>query len=309
MKWTREDELRLAQQVIADERDVLLGRYRRVKNADDIEAYVKSLRLKLGDSRYVVFLEAMNDFRIRRINRAGSISRMRQVLKEHPDLMDGFMELLPDEYGATTNFLSNSKELLVRTEDDSVYRTFLKILNNYCFESKAKSEVYREMASMSFFRDHPDMLAELKVFFKVDLLKEGRKKYRKILFSCEDDMFELDMLLESFKQTVNCVEELLEKFNDGTIDPDDPIRLEDHFSSRNLSCVRYIYGKSGPEVDGLMQTNAIHALPVILMRLKQKQEEGTRFRAECNKVWAEIFAKYHRKTLGYFKTDLLNEKE
>ncbi|KAJ4951658.1 hypothetical protein NE237_028490 [Protea cynaroides] len=301
MEWTREDELQLVQQVIADERDVLLGRYRRVKNANDIEAYVKSLRLKLGDSRYVVFLEAMNDFRIRRFNRAGIISRMRQVLKEHPDLMDGFMELLPDEYGPTTNFLSNSKELLVRTEDDSVYRTFLTILNNYCLESKSKSEVYRELASMSFFRDHPDMLAELKVFFKVDLLKKERKKYRKILFSCEDDMFELDMLLESFKQTVNCVEELLEKFNDGTIDPHDPIRLEDHFSSRNLSCVRYIYGKSGLEVIGLMQTNAIQALPVILMRLKQKQEEATRFRAECNKVWAESFAKYHRKTLGYFQ--------
>ncbi|KAJ4953554.1 hypothetical protein NE237_030386 [Protea cynaroides] len=297
MKRIREDE---AQLDTTDEGALFLDRHQRGKFANDVEAYFKSDRLKLKD-RYLVFVEAMNDFRIERINLTGLISRMRQVLKEHADLMDGFMALLPVEYGAATNFLSNSKELLVHTEDDSVYRTFLMILNEYCFENKNNTEVYREMASMSFFRDHPDLLVELKVIFKVDPLKEEREKYREILFSCEDDMFELDMLLESFKQTVNRVEELLKKFNDGTIDPDDPIRLEDHFSRRNLSCVRYVYGKSGREVIGMMQTNAIHALPVILMRLKQKQEEATRFRAEFNKVWAGIFAKYHRKSLGYFQ--------
>ncbi|KAJ4956413.1 hypothetical protein NE237_013196 [Protea cynaroides] len=260
MKRIREDEAQLG---IAH-KGALLDRHQRGKIANDIEAYVKSLHLKLGDNRHLVFLEAMNDFRIHRINFAGLISRMRQLLKEDTGLMEGFMALLPDEY----------RERLVHTKDDSMYRTFLMILDKYCFEneSKSNSDVYREMASMSFFRDHPDLLEEFKVLFKtkVDPLEKERKNYRIILFSCEDDMFELDMLLESFKQTVNCVEELLEKFNDVTIDLDDPIHLEDHFSSRNLSCIRYNYGMSGLEVISMMQMNAIHVLQVILMRLKQK---------------------------------------
>lgn len=55
----------------------------------------------------------------------------------------------------------------------------------------------------------------------------------------------------------------------------------------------------------ILRKNPAVALPVISARLKQKQEEWTKCRTDFNKVWAEIYAKNHYKSLDhrsfYFK--------
>ncbi|KAL6969502.1 hypothetical protein U1Q18_029214 [Sarracenia purpurea var. burkii] len=55
----------------------------------------------------------------------------------------------------------------------------------------------------------------------------------------------------------------------------------------------------------VLRKNATLALPVILTRLKQKQEEWARCRYDFNKVWSEIYAKNYHKSLDhrsfYFK--------
>ncbi|XP_010936783.1 paired amphipathic helix protein Sin3-like 4 [Elaeis guineensis] len=132
-----------------------------------------------------------------------------------------------------------------------------------------------------------------------------KNQYEESLFRCEDDRFELDMLLESVNVTTKRVEELLEKIQDNTIKPESPIRIEDHFTSLNLRCIERLYGDHGLDVMDVLRKNASLALPVILTRLKQKQEEWSRCRADFNKVWAEIYAKNYHKSLDhrsfYFK--------
>ncbi|XP_010272120.1 PREDICTED: paired amphipathic helix protein Sin3-like 4 isoform X1 [Nelumbo nucifera] len=132
-----------------------------------------------------------------------------------------------------------------------------------------------------------------------------KNQYEESLFRCEDDRFELDMLLESVNATTKRVEELLDKINDNTIRQDTPIRIEDYFTALNLRCIERLYGDHGLDVMDVLRKNAPLALPVILTRLKQKQEEWTRCRADFNKVWAEIYAKNYHKSLDhrsfYFK--------
>jgi len=73
----------------------------------------------------------------------------------------------------------------------------------------------------------------------------------------------------------------------------------------NLRCIERLYGDHGLDVMEVLKKNASLALPVILTRLKQKQEEWARCRADFNKVWAEIYAKNYHKSLDhrsfYFK--------
>ncbi|KAK7386922.1 hypothetical protein VNO78_27297 [Psophocarpus tetragonolobus] len=137
-----------------------------------------------------------------------------------------------------------------------------------------------------------------------------KNQYEESLFRCEDDRFELDMLLESVNVATKRVEELLEKINANII-RDSPIRIEDHLTghvrsiSLNLRCIERLYGDHGLDVMDVLKKNASLALPVILTRLKQKQEEWARCRADFNKVWAEIYAKNYHKSLDhrsfYFK--------
>ncbi|WOK93445.1 paired amphipathic helix protein Sin3-like 4 isoform X2 [Canna indica] len=131
-----------------------------------------------------------------------------------------------------------------------------------------------------------------------------KNQYEESLFRCEDDRFELDMLLESVNATTKRVEELLEIMQD-PVKSENPIRIEDHLTSLNLRCIERLYGDHGLDVMDVLRKNASLALPVILTRLKQKQEEWSRCRTDFNKVWAEIYAKNYHKSLDhrsfYFK--------
>ncbi|OMO52741.1 Paired amphipathic helix [Corchorus olitorius] len=130
-----------------------------------------------------------------------------------------------------------------------------------------------------------------------------RNQYEESLFKCEDDRFELDMLLESVSSTAERAEGLLKSINENKVDS--PVRIEDHFTALNIRCIERLYGDHGLDVMEILRKNPALALPVILTRLKQKQEEWTKCRADFNKVWAEIYAKNHYKSLDhrsfYFK--------
>ncbi|XP_073300391.1 paired amphipathic helix protein Sin3-like 4 isoform X2 [Primulina huaijiensis] len=132
-----------------------------------------------------------------------------------------------------------------------------------------------------------------------------KNQYEESLFRCEDDRFELDMLLESVNATTKHVEELLDSINVNTSMTDSSFRVEDHLTALNLRCIERLYGDHGLDVMDVLRKNALLSLPVILTRLKQKQEEWARCRSEFNKVWAEIYAKNYHKSLDhrsfYFK--------
>ncbi|KAE9449196.1 hypothetical protein C3L33_18906, partial [Rhododendron williamsianum] len=126
-----------------------------------------------------------------------------------------------------------------------------------------------------------------------------RNQYEESLFRCEDDRFELDMLLECVSSAAKRVEELLNRLNDNSISSDSPIRFEDHFTALNLRCIERLYGDHGLDVMDILRKNSSVALPVILTRLKQKEEEWNKCRSDFNKVWAEIYAKNHYKSLDH----------
>ncbi|XP_073125861.1 paired amphipathic helix protein Sin3-like 2 isoform X2 [Henckelia pumila] len=132
-----------------------------------------------------------------------------------------------------------------------------------------------------------------------------RNQYEETLFRCEDDRFELDMLLESVSSTAKRAEDLLNSINNNSIGSDSRIIVEDYFTVLNLRCIERLYGEHGLDVMDILRKNAALALPVILTRLKQKQEEWTRCQLDFDKVWAEIYSKNHYKSLDhqcfYFK--------
>ncbi|KAF8110006.1 hypothetical protein N665_0088s0024 [Sinapis alba] len=132
-----------------------------------------------------------------------------------------------------------------------------------------------------------------------------KNQYEESLFRCEDDRYEMDMLLGSVSSAIKHVEILLEKINNNTISTDTTICIEKHLSAMNLRCIERLYGDNGLDVMDLLKKNMHSALPVILTRLKQKQEEWARCHSDFQKVWAEVYAKNHHKSLDhrsfYFK--------
>ncbi|XP_019452911.1 PREDICTED: paired amphipathic helix protein Sin3-like 2 isoform X4 [Lupinus angustifolius] len=132
-----------------------------------------------------------------------------------------------------------------------------------------------------------------------------RNQYEESLFRCEDDRFELDMLLESVISAAKQAEELYNNITENKINKENLSCIEDHFTVLNLRSIERLYGDHGLDVIEILRKNPNHSLPVIITRLKQRQEEWSRCRSDFNKVWAEIYAKNHYKSLDhrsfYFK--------
>nr|GEY23408.1 paired amphipathic helix protein Sin3-like 2 isoform X3 [Tanacetum cinerariifolium] len=80
------------------------------------------------------------------------------------------------------------------------------------------------------------------------------------------------MLLESVNSALKRVEELLNGINNRSVSSEGSIRVEDHFSDHGL------------EVMETLRKSPSTALPVILIRMKQKQEEWINCREDFNKT-------------------------
>ncbi|CAD6273401.1 unnamed protein product [Miscanthus lutarioriparius] len=132
-----------------------------------------------------------------------------------------------------------------------------------------------------------------------------KNQYEESLFRCEDDRFELDMLLESVTVAIKRIEKLVERMEGNSLKPDSSIHLDEHLTTLNMRCIERLYGDHGLDVVDVLQKNIGVTLPVILTRLKQKQEEWSRCQSDFNKVWAEVYSKNYHKSLDhhsfYFK--------
>lgn len=66
-----------------------------------------------------------------------------------------------------------------------------------------------------------------------------------------------------------------------------------------------LYGDHCLDVMETLRRNPSVALPVMLTRIKQKQEEWSNCKSDFNKVWTDVYAKNHYKSLDhrsfYFK--------
>ena len=63
----------------------------------------------------------------------------------------------------------------------------------------------------------------------------------------------------------------------------------------HLRCIERIYGDHGLHVLDLLRENPTLALPVVLPRLQQKQDEWSVCRPEMNKGWTAVYEKsYHK---------------
>ncbi|CAI5740090.1 unnamed protein product [Peronospora farinosa] len=141
-----------------------------------------------------------------------------------------------------------------------------------------------------------------------------KNQYEEALFKCEDERFEIDMVIEANASTISILEPLaLEievlKTNKESGGEDDQLWNyvvdKGTFRVTHLNAITRIYGDAGTQILELLRQYPAGAIPVILKRLKQKDEEWRRAREDLNRQWKEVNEKNYHKSLDhssfYFK--------
>uniref|UniRef100_A0A7S2SFF8 Histone deacetylase interacting domain-containing protein n=1 Tax=Mucochytrium quahogii TaxID=96639 RepID=A0A7S2SFF8_9STRA len=137
-----------------------------------------------------------------------------------------------------------------------------------------------------------------------------RNQYEEALFKCEDDRYEIDMVIDSNKAAIRALEPLAQEVEALSLKNGSNFKFRYRLEKRTLSVIHLkaiarIYGDHGTEILELLRRNPAAAIPVILKRLKEKDDEWCRDRQELNKGWKDQMEKNYAKSLDhrsfYFK--------
>uniref|UniRef100_A0A665TIX6 Paired amphipathic helix protein Sin3b n=1 Tax=Echeneis naucrates TaxID=173247 RepID=A0A665TIX6_ECHNA len=127
--------------------------------------------------------------------------------------------------------------------------------------------------------------------------------YEEQLHRCEDERFELDVVLETNLATIRVLESVQKKLSRLSPEDQDRFRLDDCLGGTSeviqRRAVYRIYGDKAPEIiEGLKRSPAT-AVPVVLKRLKAKEEEWREAQQGFNKIWREQYEKAYLKSLDH----------
>uniref|UniRef100_A0A672HW34 Paired amphipathic helix protein Sin3b n=1 Tax=Salarias fasciatus TaxID=181472 RepID=A0A672HW34_SALFA len=127
--------------------------------------------------------------------------------------------------------------------------------------------------------------------------------YEEQLHRCEDERFELDVVLETNLATIRVLESVQKKLSRLSPEDQDRFRLDDCLGGTSeviqRRAVYRIYGDKAPEIiEGLKRSPAT-AVPLVLKRLKAKEEEWREAQQGFNKIWREQYEKAYLKSLDH----------
>ncbi|XP_038628201.1 paired amphipathic helix protein Sin3b isoform X3 [Tachyglossus aculeatus] len=127
--------------------------------------------------------------------------------------------------------------------------------------------------------------------------------YEEQLHRCEDERFELDVVLETNLATIRVLESVQKKLSRMSPEDQEKFRLDECLGGTSeviqRRAIYRIYGDKAPEIIESLKKNPVTAVPVVLKRLKAKEEEWREAQQGFNKIWREQYEKAYLKSLDH----------
>lgn len=141
------------------------------------------------------------------------------------------------------------------------------------------------------------------VFSCIYLFIIRKTQYEEIIYRCEDERFELDGVIETNAATIRVLEGVKKKMSRLSQEDLQTFKLDDNLGGLSPTihqrAIKRIYGdKAADIIDGLKK-NPVVAVPVVLKRLKNKEEEWREAQKGFNKLWREQNEKFYLKSLDH----------
>uniref|UniRef100_UPI0035901EA7 paired amphipathic helix protein Sin3a isoform X2 n=1 Tax=Myxine glutinosa TaxID=7769 RepID=UPI0035901EA7 len=130
-----------------------------------------------------------------------------------------------------------------------------------------------------------------------------KTQYEEHIYRCEDERFELDYVLETNLATIRVLEVIQRKMSRMSEEDKNRFHLDACLGGSSevvhRKAVQRLYGEKASEIIDALKRNPVVAVPVVLKRLKSKDEEWREAQRGFNKTWREQNEKYHLKSLDH----------
>ncbi|KTW30764.1 hypothetical protein T552_00476 [Pneumocystis carinii B80] len=131
-----------------------------------------------------------------------------------------------------------------------------------------------------------------------------KNQYEETLHKVEEERYDYDLNIEANLRTIQLLEPIAQQISNMTPEEKNSFRLPPGLGGQSISIYQRVLKKVYDKEQGLEVIDALHenpavAVPIILKRLKQKDEEWKRAQREWNKVWRETEYKNFYKSLDH----------
>ena len=146
---------------------------------------------------------------------------------------------------------------------------------------------------------HPTWASE-----EAGFVAHKKNSFEEVIHRCEDERHEYQIQLEGLARTIGILEPLATRLNEMPLGERAALRLRPDLGGQSrwiyMRTLKKVYGKdAGTEVYQALQEAPAVAVPVVLARLKQKNEEWRRAQREWSLTWRQVDARNFYKSLDH----------
>lgn len=300
-------------------RDVTLAEAGKYGTLNEYAFFDKVRKALKNKDVYEDFLRCLVLFNQEVISRTELVQLTAPFLNRYPDLFKWFKDFVGYKESANSQQenegsgkKSGSSDAMVpqreRFSGDSAmeidYATCKRLGASYCALPKnfvqptctGRSQLCREVLN--------DTWVSFPSWSEDSQFVTSRKtQYEEFIYRTEDERFEFDVVLETNKDTIKVLECVQKKMSRMPPEEAARYRLDDCLGGSSPTihqrAIRRIYGdKAGDIIDGLKR-NPVVAVPLVLRRLKSKDEEWREVQKNFNKTWRDQNEKNYLKSLDH----------
>jgi paired amphipathic helix protein Sin3a len=135
-------------------------------------------------------------------------------------------------------------------------------------------------------------------------LASKKNVFEEAIFRCEDERFELDIIIEANLATIRCLDMVVKSLEEMSEQEQRAFKfpimtLGGNSEFIHRAAVTRLYGDRAPDVFAAMDRDPLNAIPLVLKRLKQKNVEWRMTQRQWNQIWRELHEKNYLRSLDY----------
>lgn len=262
-------------------RDVTLAEASKYASLNDYAFFDKARKAFRSPEVYDNFLRCLTLFNQEIISKSELLNLVSPFLGKFPDLQRRFQDFMgPSSAPETVPLASTQRQ--DRTQSELAQEIDLssckRLGASYCALPKT-TEAKKCSGRTALCREVlNDTWVSFPTWAEDSTFVTSRKtQYEEIIYRCEDERFELDVVIETNSATIRVLEGVQKKMSRMTPEEVSRFRLDDCLGGSSPTihqrALRRIYGDKASDVIQGLKKNPMVAVPVVLRRLKAKEEE------------------------------------
>jgi len=269
------------------------------RTIEELEFFEKAKKVIGNKTTYYEFLKILNLFSQDIIDSKTLVESVEPFLNRSPELFYWFKSFVKYEEEI-------EPEIIAPKYHDVDYTLCLRAGHSYRLlplslthpKCSGRDKLCYEVLNDEYV-SHPIFLSEDGGF-----QAQKRNPFEDAMHRCEEERYDFDLFITKNSLTIALLESIMAKMDSMTNDEKTKFKLPPDLGSKSPSIfrkiIRKVYDKErGEEVILALQNSPAIAVPVVLKRLKQKDEEWKKAKKEWSKVWREIHNKNFYKSLDH----------